>query len=70
VLEISNVYRRFGDVVALDAVGLHVGRGEIVGLVGRNGAGKTTLMRSVMAYSPRTEARSPGTDVPWARPTG
>jgi ABC-2 type transport system ATP-binding protein len=48
VVQISNLHRRFGDLVALDDVSLAVARGEIVGLVGRNGAGKTTLMRSVM----------------------
>ena len=47
-LEISNLQREFGDVVALEDASLSVGVGEIVGLVGCNGAGKTTLMRSVM----------------------
>ena len=31
----------------LRGVGLHVGRGQLVGLIGRNGAGKTTLMRAI-----------------------
>jgi len=47
-LEISNLRREFGEVVALEDASLSVGAGEIAGLVGRNGAGKTTLMRSVM----------------------
>ena len=48
MLEISDLHREFGDLVALDDASLEVDAGEIVGLVGRNGAGKTTLMRSVM----------------------
>src|SRR6202048_442332 len=48
MLEISELYQRFGDRVAVDKLSLAVNRGEIVGLVGRNGAGKTTTMRAVM----------------------
>src|SRR5438309_5400781 len=53
MLEISELYQRFGDRVAVDKLSLGVNGGEIVGLVGRNGAGKTTAMRAVMGiYRP------------------
>ncbi|MDX3077027.1 ABC transporter ATP-binding protein [Streptomyces sp. MI02-7b] len=38
------ITKRFGDVVALDAMYLDVTRGQVHGLVGPNGAGKTTLL--------------------------
>ena len=47
-LEITNLYQRFDDRVAVDKLALTVDKGEIVGLVGRTGAGKTTTMRAVM----------------------
>ncbi len=47
-LEVTGFTRRFGTTLAVDGLDLTVGRGEIVGLVGRNGAGKTTTMRAVM----------------------
>ncbi len=47
-LSVDGLGKRFGELIALDGVALSVGRGEIVGLVGRNGAGKTTAMRAVM----------------------
>ncbi len=47
-LEITGLTRTFGSITAVDDLSLTVGRGEVVGLVGRNGAGKTTTMRAVM----------------------
>ncbi len=43
LLDIADVTKRFGGIVALDEVNFAVSRGCIVGLIGPNGAGKTTL---------------------------
>ena len=44
-LELRGITKRFGDLVANDAIDLQVGRGEVHALLGENGAGKTTVMR-------------------------
>jgi ABC-2 type transport system ATP-binding protein len=48
VLELRELARRYGDVVALDGVSFTVGAGQMFGFVGPNGAGKTTTMRIVL----------------------
>jgi ABC-2 type transport system ATP-binding protein len=47
VLLLSELGKRFGDVVALDGCSFAVEPGDMVGFLGPNGAGKTTAMRSV-----------------------
>ncbi|TGS71709.1 sugar ABC transporter ATP-binding protein [Mesorhizobium sp. M3A.F.Ca.ET.201.01.1.1] len=46
-LEIKNLTKRYGDIVALDTVSLELRRNEILGLVGQNGSGKSTLMKVI-----------------------
>ena len=47
LLAVDRVTRRFGGIVALDAVSLEVAEGEIAGLIGPNGAGKTTVFNLI-----------------------
>ncbi len=51
-LQLVDVTRRFGGIVAVDAVTFDVAPGEVVGLVGQNGAGKTTLFDLICGYQP------------------
>ena len=44
VLEVQQLSKRYGDVVAVDGVDLTVDEGEILGILGLNGAGKTTMV--------------------------
>ena len=48
MLEISNVYRRFGDKEVLKGLELTVPEHSIFGFIGKNGAGKTTTMKLVL----------------------
>src|SRR5690349_20085150 len=44
MLEVKELRKSYGSVVALDGVSLHANPGETVGLLGPNGAGKTTTV--------------------------
>jgi branched-chain amino acid transport system ATP-binding protein len=47
ILEVDGLSKRFGGFVALDAVSLHLGEGERLGLIGPNGSGKTTMINCI-----------------------
>jgi len=47
MLEIRGLTRHFGGIRAVDGVDLHLGDGELVGLIGPNGSGKTTVFNLV-----------------------
>ncbi|HZK96818.1 MAG TPA: ABC transporter ATP-binding protein [Prolixibacteraceae bacterium] len=49
MIEVKNIHKLFGDVVALEKISLTVEQGELFGLIGPDGAGKTTLMRILMS---------------------
>jgi len=53
----DNITKYFGAFKAVDSVSFEIGRGEIVGFLGRNGAGKTTLMRMLTGYLPTSEGK-------------
>jgi len=57
MIEVLDVGRVFGDVVAVDHVSFRVGAGEVVGLLGANGAGKTTTMRMILGLLRPTSGR-------------
>jgi branched-chain amino acid transport system ATP-binding protein len=51
-MEVREMTRRFGGLVAVDHVSFSVRQGEIFGLIGPNGAGKTTLFNLITGLTP------------------
>ena len=47
-LQISNVFKSFGEKEVLKDVSFNAKSGEALGLLGRNGAGKTTTIKAIM----------------------
>jgi branched-chain amino acid transport system ATP-binding protein len=57
LLSLEDVSVSYGAIVAVKGISLHVGRGEIVALLGANGAGKTTTLKSVVRLLPLASGR-------------
>jgi branched-chain amino acid transport system ATP-binding protein len=57
LLALDDIRVRYGGIEAVKGVTLHVGRGEIVALLGANGAGKTTTLKSIARLLPLASGR-------------
>lgn len=49
VINVKNLVKRYGDLVALDHLSLDVEEGEVLGLLGPNGSGKTTAINCILS---------------------
>lgn len=52
LLEVKDLYVKYGNIEALHGISFHVDRGEIVTLIGSNGAGKTTTLHTITRVPP------------------
>jgi Cu-processing system ATP-binding protein len=52
MIELDGVFRRYGDLLAVDGVDLRIAAGQVFGLIGHNGAGKSTLFRMMLGLVP------------------
>src|ERR1035437_763729 len=65
MIELDQLVKKFGDLVAVNGVSLKIGRGEFFALLGANAAGKTTMMKLLAGLIKPTSghARISGFDV-------
>ncbi|MCR5835921.1 MAG: ABC transporter ATP-binding protein [Lachnospiraceae bacterium] len=50
VIEINNLTKKYGNIVAVDSISLNIEKGKIYGFLGPNGAGKTTTLNIITGY--------------------
>jgi len=55
VIEVKNITKKYGNVVAVDDISFTIKDGEIIGLLGPNGAGKSTTMNTITGFIEQTE---------------
>src|ERR1700678_4170591 len=55
VIELNDLTKRFGELVAVDHLSFEVESGRVVGFLGPNGAGKTTTLRMLLGLATPTE---------------
>lgn len=58
IVEIADLVKRYGDVVAVDHLSLTVQPGEVFGLLGPNGAGKTTILEVLVGLRKQDSGRA------------
>ena len=54
LLEARGITKRYGSFIALNNMNFHIGKAEVIGLLGDNGAGKSTLVKMISGINPPT----------------
>jgi len=54
MIEVRNLTKRYGDLLAVRDISFSAGTGQVLGFLGPNGAGKTTTMRIITGFMPAT----------------
>lgn len=57
ILQVENLTKQFGGLVAVDNLSFNVTESEILGMIGPNGAGKTTVLNSISGFYPPTKGK-------------
>ncbi|MCQ4118761.1 ATP-binding cassette domain-containing protein [Rhodococcus tibetensis] len=55
LIELKNVGKQYGNIIALQGINLRVGAGEVTGVLGDNGAGKSTLIKIISGLHQQSE---------------
>jgi len=58
MIKVEGLTKRYARHVAVKNISFEVGKGEIVGFLGKNGAGKTTTMRVLTCFLPPTSGKA------------
>lgn len=58
MIEVQNLTKRYGEVLAINGVSFMAQPGQVTGFLGPNGAGKTTTMRILTGFMPPTEGKA------------
>ncbi|MDP5041330.1 MAG: ABC transporter ATP-binding protein, partial [Paraglaciecola sp.] len=54
MISVKNLYKSFGDVMAVDDLSFEIKPGDVVGFLGPNGAGKSTTMKMLTGFLPQS----------------
>jgi branched-chain amino acid transport system ATP-binding protein len=57
LIKVENIHTHYGKSHILHGISLEVGRGEVVGLLGRNGVGKSTTLKAIMGLVHPSQGR-------------
>ena len=58
VIRVSDLTKRYGEILAVDHINFEVNKGEVFGFLGPNGAGKTTTIRMLTGLSKPTYGKA------------